>query len=87
MAECRFGLALSPNGTGDLVMGKVDNDLFDGNLTIAPIMEEWFLQGDIVFKGETLSTNAVIELDSGSATITGYVLIATQHFVVLTPDL
>lgn len=72
--ECRFGLALGSAGTGNLIMGKLDNSLFKGNLTTAPILEEWFLKSDIIFKGETFSADAVVELDSGSATVTGYIL-------------
>ncbi|KIY00385.1 uncharacterized protein Z520_04070 [Fonsecaea multimorphosa CBS 102226] len=71
--ECRFGLALNDATSGSLVVGTLDNDLFDGNLTTTPIAEEWFTYGDVVVGGQTLQKDAIVEFDSGSAAIVGYI--------------
>lgn len=69
--DCRFGLALDNATSGSLVIGSVDDDLLDGNLTTSPLLEEWFTYGDIVVAGQTVEKDAVIELDNGSFAIVG----------------
>ena len=81
ISSCRFGLALNTNGTGSLTLGQVNDDLFEGNLTTTPIVEEWFTFGDIVNNGDVLATNATIELDSGTPNIVGYVPILSLSLV------
>lgn len=72
--ECRFGIALDDAQNGSIVIGALDADLLDGDLTSSPIAEEWFTLGDVVVAGQTLEKDAVIEFDSGSATTVGYVV-------------
>ena len=71
MDDCRFGLAFSNAVNGSLILGTLDNDLFDGDLTTSLLAEEWFTYGDVVVAGQTLEKDAIIEFDSGSATIVG----------------
>lgn len=69
--ECRFGLALSDDGTGTQILGELDTSLYTGDLTVAPIIEHWVLPGDLVVGGEVQGRDLIIELDSGTATIVG----------------
>jgi len=71
VSQCRFGLALNINGSGTQVLGDLDTFLYDGSLSIAPILSEWFLAGDIAVGGNILQRDALIELDSGTATVIG----------------
>ena len=71
VSECRFGLALSDDGTGTQILGELDTSLYTGNLVVAPILENWVLLGDLVVGGEVQETDMPIELDSGTATIVG----------------
>lgn len=78
--ECRFGLALKTNGTGKMVLGEADKNLYKGELSVAPIIEEWFLSGDVAFNGQVIAPNAFIELDSGTANIIGPISVVQQIF-------
>ena len=71
MPECRFGLALTANGTGSLILGKLDSSLYSGDLTVAPVLEEWAVFGDLAINGTVVARDLVVELDSGTATIVG----------------
>lgn len=71
VSECRFGLALSDDGTGTQILGELDTSLYNGDLVVAPIIENWVLFGDLVVGGEVLERDMPIELDSGTATIVG----------------
>jgi len=71
--ECRFGLALESGGTGTLTLGGVSDTVPGGaqNLTKVPILEEWFVMGDLVIDKKILQSDLIIEFDSGSSGITG----------------
>lgn len=69
--ECRFGLALENVVRGSLVVGELDATQFDGNLTVSPIVAGWIIGGDIAVSGTVVERDALIELDSGTATIVG----------------
>jgi hypothetical protein len=71
VAECRFGFALESNATGKQILGGVDRSLFQGELSVTPIIQEWFLLGDIAVNDKILLQDALIELDSGTANIIG----------------
>ncbi|KAL5347490.1 hypothetical protein ACLOAV_007802 [Pseudogymnoascus australis] len=71
VSECRFGLALSDDGTGTQILGELDTSLYTGDLVVAPIIENWVLPGDLVVSGEVQERDLSIELDSGTATIVG----------------
>lgn len=69
--ECRFGLALKSDNSGSLVMGELATGLFDGNLTVSPILAGWVVSGDLAVNGTIVGKDQVVELDSGTATIVG----------------
>lgn len=74
VSECRFGLALSDDGIGTQILGELDTSLYTGDLVVAPIIEKWVLPGDLVVSGVVQERDLPIELDSGTATIVGYVI-------------
>jgi pepsin A len=78
--ECRFGLALKQDGTGKMVLGEADKNLYKGELSVAPIIEEWFLTGDVALNSQVIAPNAFIELDSGTANIIGPISVVQQIF-------
>jgi len=78
--ECRFGLAFKTDGTGKMVLGEADNKLYKGKLSVAPIIEEWFLTGDVALNGKVIAPDALIELDSGTANIIGPISVVQQIF-------
>ncbi|KIX05814.1 uncharacterized protein Z518_03786 [Rhinocladiella mackenziei CBS 650.93] len=78
--DCRFGIALDNATAGSFVIGTLDDDLFDGDLTTSPLVEEWFTYGDVVVGGQTLEGDAIIEFDSGSAAIVGPTDVVTKIF-------
>jgi len=73
LEECRFGLALESCGTGTLTLGGISNTLPGGekSLTKVPILEEWFVAGDLAVDGSIVHRDLVVELDSGSSSIIG----------------
>lgn len=73
VSECRFGLQLDSNGTGSLTLGGVADGIPGGekNLTKVPIIEEWFIAGDLAVNGKIVQSDLVIEMDSGSSGIVG----------------
>lgn len=71
VSQCRFGLALTSNGSGTQVLGDLDPSLYSGNLTVAPIIYQWFLTGDLAINGKIIAQDLLIEMDSGTATIIG----------------
>ncbi|KFY31701.1 hypothetical protein V493_00881 [Pseudogymnoascus sp. VKM F-4281 (FW-2241)] len=80
ISECRFGLALSDDGTGTQILGELDTSLYTGNLVVAPIIENWVVPGDLVVGGEVQERDMPIELDSGTATIVGPILAVSAIF-------
>ena len=69
--ECRFGLGLNRNGSGTLTIGALNAGVSEGDLTVSPLKEEWFLLADIAMAGVSIS-DALVELDSGTTGVTGY---------------
>jgi pepsin A len=69
--ECRFGIAVGTKGKGKMILGGVDRGLFKGDITVAPILQEWYLFGDVIVNNNIVSQNALILLDSGSSTLIG----------------
>ena len=66
--ECRFGLAYGTQGKGEQVFGGIETDLFEGELSRAPVSgHQWYLQGSVISNGEALFKNKTIVLDSGTA--------------------
>ncbi|KFY74230.1 hypothetical protein V499_05728 [Pseudogymnoascus sp. VKM F-103] len=80
VSECRFGLALSDDGTGIQILGELDTSLYTGDLVVAPIIENWVLLGDLVVGGEVQERDMLIELDSGTATIVGPIVTVSAIF-------
>ena len=71
VTQCRFGLALTSNGTGTQILGELDSSLYSGNLTVVPVLEEWVVSGDLAINGTVVARDLVVELDSGTATVVG----------------
>jgi Eukaryotic aspartyl protease len=71
VSECRFGLALTDTGSGVLALGELDTSLYSGELSVAPIIQQWALTGDLAINGKIVASDILIELDSGTATIVG----------------
>jgi hypothetical protein len=71
VSECRFGLALTGSGSGTLILGELDSSLYTGDLSVAPIIQQWALTGDLALEGKIIAKNILIELDSGTATVIG----------------
>ena len=71
VAACRFGLALTDSGSGTLTLGELDTSLYTGDLSVAPIIQQWALTGDLAINGKIVASDVLIELDSGTATVVG----------------
>ncbi|KAJ5814798.1 acid protease [Penicillium riverlandense] len=71
VASCRFGVALGYNGNGIQVLGELDKSLFEGDLTTTSIVQEWAIFADLAIGGKIIKTDVPVELDTGTATITG----------------
>ncbi|OOQ90920.1 hypothetical protein PEBR_01932 [Penicillium brasilianum] len=69
-SPCRFGITLG-NGTGTLVLGALDETLFKGELSTTAIIQEWALYADIALDGKIIKKDALVELDTGTATVIG----------------
>lgn len=77
--ECRFGLALETNGTGEQYLGKVEHDRLEASLSVISLFYEsyyesyfeWAAFGDIAANGKIVSRDAVIQFDSGTTVIFG----------------
>ena len=80
VAECRFGLALKTDGTGKMILGEADKSLYNGELSVAPVLEEWFLKGDVAVNGKVIAADALMLLDSGTANIIGPISVVQQIF-------
>ena len=66
---CRFGISLGNNGKGTQILGALDKTRFEGKLTTASIIQEWALWTDIALDGRIVKKDALVELDTGTATI------------------
>ena len=71
VGACRFGLTLWDNGKGTQILGEVDDSLFKGKLTTSSIVQECALFADIVLDGIIVKHDALVELDTGTATVIG----------------
>ncbi|PYI25500.1 acid protease [Aspergillus indologenus CBS 114.80] len=71
VSSCRFGVVLGSNSTGTQVLGELDTSLFEGNLTTTSIVQEWAFFADVAVNDTILTKDVPIELDTGTATITG----------------
>jgi hypothetical protein len=69
--DCRFGITLWENEKGTLVLGALDESLFKGELTTTTLIQEWALYADITLDNKIITTNAPVELDTGTATVVG----------------
>jgi cathepsin D len=77
--ECRFGLALETDGTGEQYLGKVEHDRFEKPLSLTSLYYdalnntyfEWAIFGDIAAKGKVIARDALIQFDSGTTVIFG----------------
>lgn len=63
-----------------MVLGEADSRQYKGELSVAPIIEEWFLNGDVTVNGQVIAQEQLIELDSGTANIIGPIDIVQKIF-------
>lgn len=68
---CRFGITLGENGKGNLFLGALDQSVFKGELRTTSIIQEWALYADIALDGKIIKKDALVELDTGTATVIG----------------
>ena len=52
--ECHFGLAFGADGTGDEILGGVNEELFEGNLSHFDADPDWYYFGNVIAKGAVL---------------------------------
>lgn len=71
VSPCRFGITLGDNGKGTLLLGALDQALFKGDLSTTSIIQEWALYADIALNGKIIKKDALVELDTGTATVIG----------------
>ncbi|KAJ5587197.1 acid protease [Penicillium hispanicum] len=71
VAACRFGVTLGDNEKGTQVLGALDRSLFKGELTTTSIYREWALYVDFAINGQIVMKDALVDLDTGTATIIG----------------
>lgn len=71
VSPCRFGITFRNNGKGTQVLGALDKSLFKGELSTTSIIQEWALYADITLDGRIMKKDALIELDTGTATVIG----------------
>ncbi|KAE9373114.1 acid protease [Stipitochalara longipes BDJ] len=77
--ECRFGLALETDGTGEQYLGKIEHDRFEGDLSVTSVYYDfeyeayvqWFAMGDLAANGEVVGRDSVFIFDSGTSVIIG----------------
>jgi len=69
--QCRFGIALRTDCTGEQFFGSVEHAVFDNELTVAPILLPWAVAVDLAFNGEIIFADAAILIDSGTSVILG----------------
>lgn len=71
VTSCRFGIVLGNDGTGTQVLGELDTSLFEGDLTTTSVVQEWAIFADLALDGKIIKPDVPVELDTGTATITG----------------
>lgn len=71
VSPCRFGITLGDSGKGTLLLGALDQALFKGDLSTTSIIQEWALYADIALDGKIIKKDALVELDTGTATVIG----------------
>lgn len=81
--ECRFGLALETDGTGEQYFGKVEHDRFKGPLSVTSLFYdayfdlyfEWATYGDIAVNGKAVERDVIVQFDSGTTVVVGSVIL------------
>jgi pepsin A len=71
VSPCRFGITLGNNEKGTQVLGALDKSLFKGELSTTSIIQEWALYANIALDRRIIKKDALIELDTGTATVIG----------------
>jgi pepsin A len=71
MSPCRFGITLGNTGKGTLLLGALDQALFMGDFSTTSIIQEWALYADIALNGNIIKKDALVELNTGTATVIG----------------
>ncbi|KAM3512508.1 hypothetical protein MY11210_003851 [Beauveria gryllotalpidicola] len=71
LSECRFGLALRTDGTGQLHYGTVVKEEFVGELTTLNRTGYWSVKGGVTVDGNIIADNLNLATDSGTTVIFG----------------
>jgi pepsin A len=64
------------------MLGAPDETLFKGKLSTTSIIQEWALYTDIALDGKIIKKDALVELDTGTATVIGSALIIHEEMEV-----
>ncbi|OAA39507.1 aspartyl protease [Beauveria brongniartii RCEF 3172] len=71
LSECRFGLALRTDGTGQLHYGTVVKEEFVDELTTVDLTGYWSVNGGVTVNGKVIADNLNLVTDSGTTVIFG----------------
>ena len=67
--ECRFGLAFDTSGTGKEILGGIETDMIEGEMTVVETEghTQWSGTGTVTAKGSPIFENATVIFDTGTA--------------------
>ncbi|KAF4630113.1 hypothetical protein G7Y89_g8027 [Cudoniella acicularis] len=73
LQECRFGIAYQTDDTGMQYFGYVDEERFEGPLSVSPVPSEgeWSTYMDVAYDGEVLLKDQLMWTDSGTTVMFG----------------
>lgn len=73
LQACRFGIAYQTDETGTQYFGYVDEDRFEGPLSVGPVQpdNEWATFVDIAYNGKVIGTDQLMITDSGTTVMFG----------------
>ena len=69
--QCRFGISLTTSGTGNLLVGGVEQNTIQGHLIYAGLEAglNWAVQGSVIVNGSVNFTNQVLVVDSANPNV------------------
>lgn len=67
--ECRYGLAFGTAGTGNMIVGTLDDSLFEGNLTKIPVTNNGWPANVVVNGTKTIIPRREMTFDCGTANV------------------
>jgi cathepsin D len=75
LQECRFGIAYQTDDTGVQYFGYVDEERFEGPLSVGPVAPgfEWSTVMDVAYDGKVIVKDQWMITDSGTTVMFGLV--------------